>query len=871
MQASVRMTTWRLNSLVCRPLLLPSVAVLLAFAVLCPRGASAADRVGEQFVENVEPLLEEYCYACHGTGFKKGGVNFEGIADDEARLRDHNLWLNVLKNVRAGLMPPVGKPRPSDEELRLLEDWIKRDAFGIDPDDPDPGRVTVRRLNRIEYRNTIRDLMGVDFDTTSEFPPDDTGHGFDNIGEVLTISPLLLEKYFAAAKSVVSQAVPTASGAVAEKKVPGRRFHRAEAAGDSKNDSGPGFLALSYYEPATVSTTYPAENTGHYQLVLDISANEKYVDGVFDYNKCRLVFRADGQELLRHEYSRQEGRSLRYEFDRDWQAGDHELTFELEPLTPDEKQTRSLAMRINSVTVRGPLEKPYWVRPPNYERFFPRSVPENSAERRGYARELLGAFARRAFRRPVEDETLDRLTALAVSGYSQEGQTFETGMAHAMVAVLASPRFLFREEGIEPNSSDRYPYLDEYALASRLSYFLWSTMPDEELFRLADKGQLRENLSSQMTRMLADPRSSELMRHFVGQWLQARDIDTVLINAAAVISRDQVPDPEADKRRARFRELNRKPPESLTEKEKEELKEVREKFFGSFRRFREFDLTSELRQAMRRETEMLFEHIVRKDRSLLELLDSDYTFLNERLAKHYAIDGVKGPEMRLVALPPGSPRGGVLTQGTVLAVTSNPDRTSPVKRGLFILDNMLGTPPAPPPPNIPALEDARKGAQGRIPTLRETLELHRKEASCAACHSRMDPLGLALENFNALGMWREKERDQPIDATGTLITGEPFRDIRDVKRILVTERRRDFYRCLSEKMLTYALGRGLDYNDVHTVDTLVERIEKQNGSASALLLGIVESTPFQKRQRLTSEKPLDPANGPAGLQSDEPN
>jgi hypothetical protein len=301
------------------------------------------------------------------------------------------------------------------------------------------------------------------------------------------------------------------------------------------------------------------------------------------------------------------------------------------------------------------------------------------------------------------------------------------------------------------------------------------------------------------------------------------------------------------------------------------LQEVRTAFFQARRRFREFDLDRELRQAMRRETEMVFEFIVRNDRSLLELLDSDYTFLNERLAKHYGIDGVQGDEMRRVTLPAQSPRGGVLTQGTVLAVTSNPDRTSPVKRGLFILDNILGTPPPPPPPDIPPLEEAGKTVAGRIPTLRETLALHRKQASCSSCHNRMDPLGLALENFNALGRWREKERGQPIDAAGRLITGESFTGVRELKRILVHEHRRNFERCLSEKMLTYALGRGLDYHDVDAVDRLVERIENSDGRWSALLMGIVESTPFQKRQRGMAEKPLSPADRSTGRDDRRPN
>ena len=259
---------------------------------------------------------------------------------------------------------------------------------------------------------------------------------------------------------------------------------------------------------------------------------------MFDYNKCRLIFKVDGQELLRHEFSRQEGRTYRYEFDRDWKAGPHELTIEVEPLTPGEKRVRSLSLRIKSVTVRGPIDERYWVRPSNYARFFPRDVPGDPQARHRYARELLGRFATRAFRRPVDARTIDRLVAVVEAVSGDQGQTFEAGVARAMTAVLASPRFLFREEGVEPGSADRYPLLDEYALASRLSYFLWSSMPDDELFRLAGEHKLRANLPAQVKRMLADPRSAEFFRHFVGQWLQARDIETVLINAAAVIARD---------------------------------------------------------------------------------------------------------------------------------------------------------------------------------------------------------------------------------------------------------------------------------------------------------------------------------------------
>jgi hypothetical protein len=663
---------------------------------------------------------------------------------------------------------------------------------------------------------------------------------------------LLLEKYLTAAKAIVSRAVPVVPRVVADRVIPSRDFLPATGTPGS-DGSGTPWRSLSYYEPATISHTVTIEHDGAYRLLLDLSAHERFVDGINDYNRCRLLFRADGEELLRHEFVRLEGRPFHFEFPRDWKAGPHALAIELQPLTPNQEQVRSLSIRVQSVTVRGPSDPRYWVRPPDYDRFFPGTVPgpEDVAGRRRYTREVLGQFASRAYRHPVDDATRDRLAALAEAVSAQPGQTFESGVAQAMAAILTSPRFLFREEVAEPERSapGRYPRVDEYDLASRLSYFLWSSMPDAELFRLASQRQLHANLPGQVERMLADPRSAELFRNFVGQWLQARDIESVPIDARAVITRDEPPDPESERRRARFRELIRKPPEELTDAEKKELQAARANFGRGFRRFREFQLTTELRQAMRRETEMLFEYIVRGDRSLLELLDSNYTFLNERLARHYGIEGVQGEAMRRVELPPGSARGGVLTQGTVLAITSNPDRTSPVKRGLFILENILGSPPAPPPPNVPPLEEADKKVAGRTPSLRESLVLHRNVASCAACHARMDPLGLALEHFNALGRWRDKERAGPIDASGVLISGEPFADARDLKRVLIERHRREFYRCLTEKMLTYALGRGLEDYDVQAVDTIVAAIEKSGGRASALITGIIESAPFQKRRR----------------------
>ena len=814
-----------------RPLFAALIAVATAGVAWCAEPAA-------EFHRDIRPLLEKYCFDCHGDGESKGKVAFDQFKSEAELAANHDLWLRVLKNVRAGLMPPQKKAQPTAAEKERIAEWIKRSAFAIDPQNPDPGHVTLRRLNRVEYQNTIRDLLGVEFEAVKDFPPDDTGHGFDNIGDVLTMSPMLLEKYMVAAEKIISDAVPVTGGVAPEHVIHGWEFH------DGTDRENP--ASLSYYTPATVTNFFNAPKAGQFQLNVNLQVNEKYVDDVFDLNKCELIFRVDGKALLKKEFAWEGGKPYHFNYDQTWTAGNHQLDFELKPLTPGLAQGRTLSLQITDVTVRGPLAKENQVKPENYARFFPKSIPADAEGRRHYAHDLLSDFTRRAFRRPAVADTTDRLVRLAESIYSQTNKTFESGVAQAMVAVLASPRFIFREENIETKTGAQpYALVDEYALASRLSYFLWSSMPDEELFSQASAGTLRKNLSTQVARMLADERANALEKNFIGQWLQARDIDTVPIEARSVLAREQKFDPQFDNARKRFRELNDKPDDKLSKAEKDELADIRATF-RSRRQQPRADLTGDLRRAMRQETENVFAYIVREDRSVLELLDSDYTFLNERLAQHYGIPNVTGQKMRRVTLPPDSPRGGILTEGTVLAVTSNPTRTSPVKRGVFILDNILGTPPLPPPPNIPPLEDAIKTVGGRPPTLRETLAVHRENALCASCHDQMDPIGLALENFNAMGMWRDQEFDQPIEVSGKLVTGESFTNVRELKQILVKNHAEDFYRTLTQKLLTYALGRGLDYYDVETVDQIVARIEKSGGKPSALIAGIVESAPFQK-------------------------
>ena len=808
--------------------------------------AQAAELSGAaEFHKDIEPIIQQYCYDCHGDGEKKGGVAFDEFASDQAILTNRDLWWTALKYLRAGVMPPPKRDRPTPAEKQRIAAWVKSAVFAIDPNDIDPGRVTLRRLNRVEYRNTIRDLLGVDFNTEVEFPPDDSGYGFDNIGDVLTLSPMLLEKYVAAAKTIVTEAVPVVPRAPAERTITGAEF--ADTPSTNGNEQLRRGAELPFDKPAALTHAFHLKRDGNYQFHLELG-----VRGLseFDSRRCRVALKLDGEQFARKEIGWYNYKTLGFDVNKTLAAGEHQLSVELQPLSLDVPGTNALMLRILPATIRGPMEEEFWVKSKNYDRFFSGTIPENAAGRRKYVRRVLRNFATRAFRRPVDDRTVDRLGLLAEEVYSQPGKTVEAGIAQGMEAVISSPRFLFHLEGgvSSSPSTNAWSPVDEYELASRLSYFLWSTMPDDELFGLAAQGHLRENLAAQVKRMLADPRSKEFVRNFTGQWLQARDVEAIAMNVREILARDSGRNGAFLDELAAFEGKREAQPGGDGA-----AKNVR-----PFRRFREeeprlrFDF--ELREAMRNETEMFFASVVHEDRDVTTLIDSDYTFLNHRLAALYGLTNldIAGNEMRRVTLPPDSPRGGVLTEGTMLVVTSNPDRTSPVKRGVFVLNNILGTPPPPPPPNVPALEASEKNSAKHGTTLRDLLEMHRSESFCASCHARMDPIGLAMENFNALGIWRDTERNQNIDAAGKLVTGESFKGVRELKHILATNHREDFYRCLTEKLLTYALGRGLEYYDVETVDRIVERLDQQNGRFSALLMGIIESAPFQKQRNLAN-------------------
>jgi hypothetical protein len=828
-----------------------------------------AETAVAQFHQKIEPILKARCYDCHGDGEKRGDLAFDKLTAERIA-QDPNLWLKVLKNTRAGLMPPLDTNNPlTADERAALETWIKGSAFGLDPAQPDPGRVTVRRLNRTEYRNTIRDLVGLDFDVDVSLPPDDVGYGFDNIGDVLSISPMRMEKYLAAAQSVIERGVPQSNKSIGSQQAMAEEF---------LSEDGQDGQHLSFYQYQEVSHKFQAKVAGDYRIIVSSK-----IDGEaqpVDPQVAKVTYKSDGKAIRQFEYP---WNDALYSVDDQivkWEAGEHRVSFAIEPLYPELQPLRTkMEYRLIFVTVEGPLAEKDWELPANYRRFYSRDLPPTDAAGcRTYAREVLEKFATRAYRRPVAADTLDRLVTIAEQTYSVPGTTFEKGVAQAMVAVLASPRFLFRIEEAGPvAASGPFPEVDEYSLASRLSYFLWSSMPDEELFALAAKGELRKNLQTQVKRMIADPKSVALMENFPGQWLQSRAVMDMPINTADVLAAERAPalavaavaeaaapaDPAALGRGAAGRGA----------------RGARGAGAGALggrggrggrggAALTGLELTPEVRSAMKQEAEVYFAHIVRQDRSVLELIDSDYTFVNDQLAAVYGIPNITGPELRQVTLAADSLRGGVLTMGSVLIVTSNPTRTSPVKRGKWILENVLGAPSAPPPPDVPGLEKSEESLGDRKPTQRELIALHRADPLCSSCHERMDPLGLALENFNAFGRQRALEFGQPIDTAGELATGEKIADIRDLKKVIVTHHRPEFYHLLAEKLMTYALGRGVEYYDLPALDAIVHRLEQEEGKFSALLMGVVESAPFQRRRAVSNAVPAEPK--PATVASNQP-
>lgn len=587
------------------------------------------------YARDVAPLLKRFCAGCH-TGVKApAGIALTKYLSRESVLSARPVFERVSQNVSAGVMPPMGAAQPTQTQRDLIANWIDSTFTQADCQLHDPGRVTLRRLNRAEYNNTIHDLLGVDFKPGDDFPNDDVGYGFDNIGDVLSLSPLLMEKYLSAAEKITAAV---------------------------------------------------------------------------------------------------------------------------------------------------------WAKPELKARVF--EVKASDTDTQAVARRSLGEFARKAYRRPVTKEEVDRLVG-CVALAEKQGESFDRGIQLGIETALVSPNFLFRVEKDSGSKSARL--LTGYEMASRLSYFLWSSAPDEELYRLAAKDALQKPdiLAQQVKRMLRDPKARALTDNFASQWLTLRSLSNCS------------PDP------ARFPQFNDK-----------------------------------LRDAMRTETEMFFSSIVAEDRNVLEFLDSKYTFVNERLARLYGIEGVQGDDFRRVELA-SEQRGGILSQASILTLTSNPTRTSPVKRGKWVLEQILGTPPPPPPPNVPQLADDRK--QPLTGTLRQRMEQHRKDPMCASCHARLDPLGFGLENYDAIGAWRTKDGDSLIDSSGALPGGKRFEGPSQLKAIL-KGKQNQFLHCLSEKLLTFALGRGLENYDKCAIEGIVKEAVNNGCRFSSLVTAVVRSDPFRKRK-----------------------
>ncbi len=782
----------------------------LALAVvLCASGASPLDKPhaplppagvasAPSFAKDVAPFLARHCYSCHGGGKNKGDLALDTYHDEQAIVKDREVWENVVEMVQTGEMPPKAKdrPRPSPAEAdvatQAIADMLDRFACTGPRND---GRVTIRRLNRSEYNNTIRDLVGIDFKPAADFPNDDVGYGFDNIGDVLSLSPLLLEKYLAAAEAILDRAI-----VIYDPPKPSKQrlsLNPSFRAGGARRGgglflNGKGQISAQIYLDEgdyTIRAELFGQQVGDQPVRAAIRVNRDVLKE-FDVAESASAPAMIEAKVRLKAGTRTIAVAFLNPFTEPVKPGDEPKKPEsapqkkddpFRPIDPDKHQ-RVLVVR--NISLDGPYNPPPPVLPETHQRLL---AHRSDLPPREAAREIVTRFANKAFRRPARPEEVESLLKL-YDRAEQEGERFENRVRVALEGVLVWPAFLFRVEldppGVEPGTS--YP-VGEYELASRLSYFLWSSMPDDELFALAARGQLRRNLEVQVRRMLADPKSAAFVQNFTGQWLTTRKLAYV------------APDPQE---------------------------------------FPGFD--EELRAAMVRETELFFEAIVRENRSILDLIDADFSFVNERLAKLYGIKSVTGPEFRRVKLPPN--RGGVLTQAGVLTLTSNPTRTSPVKRGKWVLEQILGTPPPPPPPDVPALPEGKQ----LTGSLRKVMEQHRENALCASCHQRMDPIGFAFENYDAIGAWRDRDGGFAIDASGVLPGGQSFRGPAELK-VIIKDKKGQFFRCLTEKLLTYALGRGLEYYDRCAVDEIMEGLEKDDYRFSALITGVIKSGPFQKR------------------------
>lgn len=734
----------------------------------------------EIFKAKILPLVQKYCLNCHSDDDPNGDFSLELLDRPSQVLEDRELWVKAYKQLWIKSMPPADKTkRPTAAEYDLLVEWLDMKLYHCDcAKVDDVGRKTIHRLNRIEYNNTIRDLLGVDISPADDFPSDDVGYGFSNMADVLSLPPLLLEKYVNAAEKISALVV-------LPKPLDERRFtdRQLKTDGGAKSAGG-GWLLLT--STGSVYHDHVFQQSGEYFVRVEAMADQagpEVAKMLVSVDKKKTnVFEVEGH-LKPATYE------IRYSFTK----GSHRLagTFINDYYNPSAKnpRERDRNLSIRSIAVIGPVDT---VLPSSYKQIVI-STPNDKKPVLQAAREIFTHLLPRAFRRPVSDAEVNRFATL-VESVTKQGEPFERGIQVGLQAMLVSPHFLFRVE-MDPQSNDpkAQRLLTDFELASRLSYFLWSTMPDDELFELAADGKLHQSdvLDKQITRMLKDPKADALVDNFASQWLNLSNLVEVVPDA---------------------------------------------KLFPEF--------TPQLRADMIAETKLFIRTVFREDRSLLDFLDAKTTFVNERLARHYGIDGVKGDKMRLVSLPPKQ-RAGILTHGSILTLTSNPDRTSLVRRGNWIVHNVLGLPLPEPPNDITPLEQGAK--ESGASTLREQLALHRASANCAPCHNTLDPLGFGMENFDAIGRWREKGKEGVIESGGVMPDGESFSG--PVELIGILKKRQDkFVELVTRKMLTYALGRGLEIPDSCTVDDIVADLKENDFRFTRLVRGVIHSRPFLMRR-----------------------
>lgn len=761
---------------------------------LAGQGVDPASRT-LQFNSKIKPFLSKYCYDCHGEGSSKGQVSLDDPQKGAHQMDNRELWLQIWEYLRSDLMPPAKKEQPEIAERQEILHWIERNVFLLDHENPDPGRITMRRLNRVEYGHTIQDLLEVEFDVTDNFPPDDTGYGFDTIGDVLTISPLLMEKYFLAAEQIMKRAIPEEVGRPQPLSIAPHEFRQ-----EGNNSRTARFMRAGINH--TVRTDWKANAKGTHRLKINYEITGRA--NAQNYRSTLQVL-IDGEKRVSREISLAKSKTGTINLDLNWSADTHRIEFAMFPNNGDVNNNVALAVKVLKVEITGPSGSINWESyPESYRLIFSAGPPpKDPTERDHYTRKLLNRMASRAFRRPVEKDTLESLIRLAKAKESAPDGTYEAGIRLALTAVLSSPHFLLRgEEPIKEENTEQM--LDEYSLATRLSYFLWSSTPDAPLLKLASQGKLRANLRTTVDRMLGESKSERFIENFVGQWLQTRDVEGKFFDTPRILGID-------DGNKAR-------------------------QIFNLF-----------TRQDMKRETELFFNHVLKENRPAIELITANYSFINDRLAKFYGINGFEGKEFRKVSFEGNSRPGGILTQGSFLIVTSNPTRTSPVKRGLFVIDNLLGVPNSSAPPNVPELEESRKKI-GEGATMRELMKLHRSKPLCRSCHARMDPIGLALENYNAIGQRLEKKGEELLDTSGVLVTGEKFAGVSELKRVIAGPRKKDFHRRLTEKLFTYALGRGAEYYDSPVINKIIKEAENKGGGLKEFIYALIESVPFQRRR-----------------------